>query len=262
MLNINSKAKESRNFSIFVFLIAVLLCTVLSACASNTAAALYPYPVSQTTTIDDSVVPLSAQATLSTASTKKDNWFTATNQTRLNGKYRIDKSMRNGVPVPYVPEFYKDAPWDATFPRLDEDYAAAVAMGYEIYDEEKVLALFNGINDMRAQNGLPPLALVTSGNLYKLTYIRAVEIMNKYSHERPDGTTAVTSMSDFYIFAEILNGKMTIEKTLQSWHDSPEHFEAILLPDIQEMSAVGIEADFIETIGKQAVLFGNRNCDY
>lgn len=169
-----------------------------------------------------------------------------------------DGSESFEYPFSFIPENYSDPPWEATFPLLEEQYAAAAAMGYEFYDENDCRIIFDGINDRRAQEGLERIELVTSGNLYKYTYVRASEIMEKYSHERPDGKHSMLAMPGEYLQGEILNGKTTPLRALQSWLDSPVHLEIILIPDITEMAVAGIYGSGNEPYDKQVVLFGNR----
>ena len=170
-----------------------------------------------------------------------------------------DNSVNTEITFSFIPEDYSDPPWEATFPLLEEQYAAAQARGYDIYDEKSCGIIFDGINDRRVREGLERIELVSSGNLYKYTYVRAAEIMEKYSHERPDENHSMLAMPGSYLQGEILNGKTTPLRALQSWLDSPVHLEIILIPDITEMAVIGINACGDEPYGKQVVLFGSRD---
>jgi len=239
------KTIENRIFSVLIFIIIGLL--VFAAIigislifGANTSAGGSVF-------IGDGAVPLSSSPVT---------------QEEINLEYPIDKSMRNGEPVSYVPVNYADPPWEAVFPVLDEQYEAALALGYEQFDDEKCEYIFNGINEKRTKKLLKPLTYVNSGNLYKLTYIRAVEIVDFYSHERPDGTNALAVMTDQYIGGEILNGQPTLQETLDTWFNSPTHLETILCPQLTEIAVVGIEPVNGENYGRQAALFGIRPCEY
>ena len=238
------KTIENRIFSILIFVIAGLLVFV-----SGIAITSFPGPSKSigNFSIRDSSVPLSSSPGVLKG---------------INAAYPIDKSMRDGDPVSFVPVNYADPPWEATFPELEEQYTAAMALGYEEFKQIKCEYIFNGINKKRTQEGLEPLLMIASGNLYKFTYVRAAEIMKLYSHDRPDGTNSLTVMSDEYIGGEILNGQATVYETLQTWFDSPTHLGAILNPVFTEMAVVGFEPEDGETYGREAVVFGIRTCEY
>jgi uncharacterized protein YkwD len=239
------KTIENRIFSILLFVIAGLI--VFAATIIITSVIESRTGADHIFAIGDSLVPLS-----SSASTQEE----------LNAAYPIDKGMRDGEPVEFVPVNYADPPWEAVFPALEEQYAAAVALGYTESGQTIRDYIFNGINERRIQEGLEPILLIPSGNLYKFTYIRAAEIMVLYSHDRPDGTNSLTVMTDNYVWGEILNGQPEIWKTLQTWFDSPTHLGTILCPEITEMSFVGFEPENGESIGREAVLFGKSDCGY
>ena len=239
------KAIENRIFSVLILIIIILL--VVAAVIGISSIFESHSSAGGSVFIGDGAVPLSSSPLT---------------QEEMNREYPIDKSMRDGEPVSFVPVNYADPPWEAVFPELDEQYAAALALGYEEFDREKCEYIFNGINEKRTRKMLKPLEYITSGNLYKLTYIRAAEIMDLYSHERPDGTNSLTVMADIYIGGEILNGQPTLQETLQTWFDSPTHLETILCPQLTEMAVVGFEPENGENFGRQAVLFGIRTCEY
>ena len=239
------KSLENRIFSILIFVIIGLL--ALAAIIGITPIFGSNKSAGGSVSIGDGAVPLAASPLA---------------QEEMNMEYPIDKSLLDGEPVSFVPVNYADPPWEAEFPVLDEQYAAAVAMGYEEFDADKCEYIFNAINEKRTKKLLKPLTYVNSGNLYKLTYIRAVEIVDFYSHERPDGTNALAVMTDQYIGGEILNGQPTLQETLDTWFNSPTHLETILCPQLTEIAVVGIEPVNGENYGRQAALFGINPCEY
>ena len=239
------KPVENNIFSILIYVIAGLLIFAAGIAASSFFKPSESY--GENVVIGESSVPLASSPRT---------------QEELNAAYPIDKSLRDGNPVSFVPVNYADPPWEAVFPELEAQYEAAVALGYDDFTQIKCEYIYNGINKKRVQEGIEPLLLNTSGNLYKLTYVRAAEIMELYSHDRPDGTNSITVMADSYIGGEILNGQPTVYETLQTWFDSPTHLEAILNPLFTEMAVVGFEPEEGETYGREAVVFGINSCEY
>lgn len=77
------------------------------------------------------------------------------------------------------------------------------------------------VNEYREENGLP--ALTIESDLMDLAAIRAEELTESYSHERPDGTH-VTSLG----YAEIITIRSSAAKAIQSWKDSPDHNDILL----------------------------------
>jgi len=239
------KSLENRIFSILIFIIIGLL--VAAAIIGISPIFGAHTEAGSSVIIGDGAVPLASSPIT---------------QEEQNAAYKVDKSIRYGEPVSFVPVNYADPPWEAVFPALDEQYEAALALGYEEFSREKCEYIYNGINERRIQEGLGPLWYITSGNLYKLTYIRAIEIMDLYSHDRPDGTNSLTVMTDKYIGGEILNGQQTVQETLKTWFESPTHLETILCPLFTEIAVVGIEPIDGEDFGREAALFGIRPCEY
>jgi hypothetical protein len=239
------KTIENKIYSVLLFVIAGLL--TLAAAIAVTSIRGSQMGAGSPLVIIDSLVPLSSSPQT---------------QEELNAAYPIDKSMREGEIVQFVPINYADPPWEAVFPALEEQYAAAEALGYKEVDPRKRDYIFNGINERRIREGLGSLLPITTGNLNKLTYVRAAESMRLYSHDRPDGTNALSVMTDNYVWGEILNGQPTIRETLQTWFDSPTHLETILCPLTTEMAFVGLEPEDGDSVGREAVLFGRSDCGY
>ena len=77
------------------------------------------------------------------------------------------------------------------------------------------------VNEYREENGLP--ALTVDSDLMDLAAIRAEELTDNYSHERPDGSH-VTSLG----YAEIITIRSSAAKAIQSWKDSPDHNKILL----------------------------------
>ena len=77
------------------------------------------------------------------------------------------------------------------------------------------------VNEYRVENGLT--ALEVESDLMDLAAIRAEELADNYSHERPDGSH-VTSLG----YAEIITIRNSASKAIQSWKDSSEHNKIML----------------------------------
>ena len=90
------------------------------------------------------------------------------------------------------------------------------------------------INDYRAENGLAPLAF--DETLLKAAQIRAAEITENYSHDRPNGTSCFTVLDEvgflYWTVGENIawtEGKLSTAATVsQSWINSAPHRKNIL----------------------------------
>ena len=84
------------------------------------------------------------------------------------------------------------------------------------------------INDERAKLKLTPLQIDES--LMKSCDIRAKEIVTKFSHERPDGTSCFTTIEIQYRAAgeNIAAGQENAEDVMKSWMNSEGHRNNIL----------------------------------
>ena len=92
----------------------------------------------------------------------------------------------------------------------------------------KVLAI---INEERAKNGLG--ALTTTTALNNAATKRAKEIVSKFSHTRPDGTSGVTVLGEYNISyrawgENIAYGQRSAEAVMDAWMNSDGHRKNIL----------------------------------
>ncbi len=108
-----------------------------------------------------------------------------------------------------------------------------------VSDAEAVLAL---MNEARAEEGTA--ALVLDDKLCEAAEIRAKELAELFSHERPDGTRCFTVLEDIgwkdgysALGENIAMGQTTPEIVMDSWMNSPGHRANILKG---EFSKVGI----------------------
>jgi uncharacterized protein YkwD len=99
---------------------------------------------------------------------------------------------------------------------------AAPATGYDLAKAQEV---FNLVNSIRAENGVP--ALTWDDRLYTSAQIRAQEISIVWSHTRPDGTDCFT-VSDVLHGENIAYGYADANSVVTGWMDSQGHKENIL----------------------------------
>lgn len=92
------------------------------------------------------------------------------------------------------------------------------------------------VNVERAKEGLAPLG--TYESLTAAAQIRAGEIVNLFSHTRPDGSSCFTAMDEtgaktgaFTYGENIAAGNATAAATVEQWMNSPGHRANILNPD-------------------------------
>ncbi|MBE6845941.1 MAG: hypothetical protein E7508_09635 [Ruminococcus sp.] len=98
--------------------------------------------------------------------------------------------------------------------------------------------ILNLVNQERAKVGASPLTLNTS--LCNAADIRAVEIVDSFSHTRPDGTsfsTAIDSLNISYRGSgeNIAAGQTSAEEVMAQWVDSPGHYQNIINPNYTQL---------------------------
>ncbi len=99
--------------------------------------------------------------------------------------------------------------------------------------EEQALRL---INLEREREGLAPLEF--SEELQRCARIRSVEIVQEFSHDRPDGQSCFSLNPELIMGENIAYGQTTPRQVVDAWMDSPSHREIILM-DRFTVSAVG-----------------------
>lgn len=101
---------------------------------------------------------------------------------------------------------------------------------------EEVIEL---VNEEREKEGLP--ALDTMAKLDKAAQIRADELTEKYSHDRPDGSSCFTVLDDVNINGysavgeNIAMGQKTPEQVVQAWMNSEGHRRNIMSVHFEEI---------------------------
>ena len=105
--------------------------------------------------------------------------------------------------------------------------------GYFCYDlEAEVIRL---VNIERGKEGIGPVTLNQS--LRSAAAVRAVEVVDKFSHERPNGERWCTAIKIPYKCAgeNIAAGQRTAERVVQAWMNSESHRKNLMNPRYTEV---------------------------
>lgn len=106
-------------------------------------------------------------------------------------------------------------------------------------------------NADRAKNGLS--ALSVDAGLTRAACIRAQEIVEKFSHTRPDGSK-VYALSDRARGENIAKGQQTVDKVMAAWMSSEGHRANILRASFQ---SIGVCAYKVGNVMYWVQVFGN-----
>lgn len=92
------------------------------------------------------------------------------------------------------------------------------------------------VNQARAEEGLHPLQF--DSRLQKAAHTRAKELVQDFSHFRPDGSSVFSvfdeiNLSNVYRAENIADGQATPEEVVASWLKSPGHRKNIMGKDYQ-----------------------------
>ena len=102
-------------------------------------------------------------------------------------------------------------------------------------EENFAVEVLNLVNAERANLGIEPLRL--ADDLQEEAEIRAQEIVEIFSHTRPDGSDCFTVMSNRgrTCGENIAAGHASASETVEQWMNSEGHRENILNPDFHEL---------------------------
>lgn len=102
-------------------------------------------------------------------------------------------------------------------------------------EENFAVEVLNLVNAERARIGVAPLILAE--DLQEAAEIRAYEIVEYFSHTRPDGSDCFTVMKNRGMTwgENIAAGHATAEETVEQWMNSEGHRENILNPTFREL---------------------------
>lgn len=99
------------------------------------------------------------------------------------------------------------------------------------------------VNEVRKQYGLRELEGLEL--LDSAADVRANELLENYSHDRPDGNSYITAIEETDLpewraaaenIAYGMNSMSTVKEAFDAWMDSPPHRENILNPDVRYMA--------------------------
>lgn len=111
---------------------------------------------------------------------------------------------------------------------------------------ERELAIeLEEVNKLRARNGAKPL--VINKSLQQYANVRANELMQKFSHYRPNGLDAlrnIKSNSSYVYVAEniALNHQLSGEAIVKQWSESSGHFSNMINKDFTAIG-IGVSTD-------------------
>ena len=111
-----------------------------------------------------------------------------------------------------------------------------VAESHTVYAAESfAVEVLNLVNEERARVGVAPLRL--ANDLQEAAAIRAREIIEIFSHTRPDGSDCFTVMRNRgRTWGEnIAAGYPSASETVNQWMNSPGHRANILNPNFREL---------------------------
>lgn len=102
-------------------------------------------------------------------------------------------------------------------------------------EENFAVEVLNLVNAERAKVGVAPLILAK--DLQEAADIRAREIVEVFSHTRPDGSDCFTVMKNrgWTCGENIAAGHASARETVEQWMDSKYHRENILNPAFHEL---------------------------
>ena len=127
-------------------------------------------------------------------------------------------------------------PWGGNTAQQPNQNIVSVPVEKEETDEEKAERFIEEVieltNEEREKEGLPALGTMTK--LDKAAQIRADELKEKYSHDRPDGSRCFTVLDDVNINGysavgeNIALGQRSPEQVVQAWMNSEGHRRNIM----------------------------------
>jgi len=99
----------------------------------------------------------------------------------------------------------------------------------------------NLLNNLRESKGLQPLAWNPSSALQQAAELRAEELIEEFSHTRPDGSSCFTVLKDFGLIYRTCGENIAMGTYLSPkgatdlWINSPGHYRNMINPDFEEI---------------------------
>lgn len=127
---------------------------------------------------------------------------------------------------------------------------SALAAADGAYDLSRAKQIVQQVNAERARYGMKPLTV--SSELCKAAYTRALEIVKKFSHTRPNGSKWSTVSKKAY-GENIARGHKTVDKVMAAWLTSSGHRANILK---KSYGSIGVACVRVNNIWYWVQLFG------
>lgn len=114
---------------------------------------------------------------------------------------------------------------------------------YDSSQLSEIQSVVTLVNEIRAQHQLAPLTL-NLGGYHQVTYLRAQEVYQNYSHIRPNGQSCYTIFGDYGLgFSSsgenIAQGQQSAQEVVNDWMNSQSHRDNILRAEFTTIS-VGV----------------------
>ena len=127
----------------------------------------------------------------------------------------------------------------STHAAIPEEYAYLQVLPYDEMQLSEIVQVLTYVNQMRASAGLEPVEL-GNADLMKVTYERAKEVQQLYSHDRPNGKLCFTILDDYdykYKAAgeNVAKGQQSAWEVIQDWMASDTHQSIIQTPEFTEL---------------------------
>jgi uncharacterized protein YkwD len=136
------------------------------------------------------------------------------------------------------------------FPTTGVSYAIGQGQGEVVHKENATMELLRETNVERSRYGLPLLKM--SPSLNEAASVRAKEIVQKFSHTRPDGS-AWKTVSAQARGENIARGHNSVQRVMAAWMSSPGHRKNILR---QSFGSIGVSAVNVGGVIHWVQLFG------
>ena len=126
------------------------------------------------------------------------------------------------------------------------------AASAETYDEE--VHAVELLNEFRAEHGLKPFRWNPESDLQNAANVRAYELLQNFSHTRPDGTSCFSIFDEYGIryrtCAEniAMGTGVDAEQAMEMWINSPGHYENMANPALEEVGFAYWLGDDEETV--------------
>lgn len=173
-----------------------------------------------------------------------DSQNTASNQGSNNNANASQPTQEQNAPQPNAPQ--QNTPQQSTpeqsapeppAPEPEPEPVPQAPYFNEAYEQ----AVLDQVNQVRQGLGLSPLTLNTT--LVNAAHTRSVEIVELFSHTRPDGRSCFTAWDEAGISycsvgENIAAGQQTPDEVMEDWINSPGHYANIVNENFTEL-AVG-----------------------